>query len=64
MKNEKRKYKRQKIDMDGTRNYGRYLVCSEKKVYSVQAKKKSSNQGPDHVQVFWKHKSIGNQASD
>ena len=20
--------------------------------------------GPDHVQVFWKHKSIGNQASD
>ena len=22
------------------------------------------HQGPDHVQVFWKHKSIGNQASD
>ena len=20
--------------------------------------------GPDHAQVFWKHKSIGNQASD
>ena len=20
--------------------------------------------GPDHVQVFWKHKSIGNQTSD
>ena len=30
----------------------------------VHLAKSNQFQGPDHVQVFWKHKSIGNQAYD
>ena len=33
-------------------------------IFNLDIPKLQRVSGPDHVQVFWKHKSIGNQASD
>ena len=40
-----------------------FVLCSLK--FGVKRlPREHGDQGPDHVQVFWKHKSIENQASD